>query len=254
MRLLSRMRSLFATAPARDAADGRWWNEGSVLVSAAGVAVTMPAIRSLGACQAVRHGISSAISSLPFRVLRRDGEGDHAVDAEHPLDRLLNRAPNRRRTRQELMSQLVSDLLFERNALCRLLPGANGEPVGGLEWIAWSRVQKIEAGDVVSYLVAPPAGAVGTIERLTEDDVWHVRMAPLTVDGLRGQNVVESSSDVFGRALAVRSTAIASSGTTASAAASSKARRSRARKRRPSSWTGGVPRAPGRSSTPTGCC
>lgn len=41
-------------------------------------------------------------------------------------------------------------------------------------------------------------------EILRDDALWHLRRAPLTVDGLRGLSVVGTGRETFGRAIGVR--------------------------------------------------
>lgn len=205
MSLFSAITRLFASSDRpRDPSDERWWG-GAAFSTDAGVTVSMPAVRTLGAAQSVASGISGAISGLPFRVITTDSSGYHVPATDHPLDTILNRRPTDMRPRQEVISQIVIDLVYNRNALCRLIPADDGHPVGGIEPIDWSRVTDIKReGNRVTYQVAPALGTIGRVEYLTSDDVWHIRMAPLTADGLRGQTMLETSADVFGRALAVR--------------------------------------------------
>lgn len=188
----------------RDAMDNRWWGATSgVVVSQSGVAVTRETGLELDSVQAVLEVLAGAVSTLPIMVLEGEGDDKKPVK-DHPVYRLLHDSPNARQTSTEFRDELTRHLAWDRNAYCRIIPGAS-YPIGALEPIHPTRVTKVErlADGRVYYTIAPPAGTSGQNETLRDDEIWHIRKAPLTQDGLRGIPVWESGRETLGRALAV---------------------------------------------------
>src|SRR5262245_19061483 len=76
----------------RDPSNPMYWADMGTL-SVAGVRVTEPKVSQLGAVQAVRYGLSAAMSSLPVMVFRRGKDGAREPLPDHPLSILLGRRP-----------------------------------------------------------------------------------------------------------------------------------------------------------------
>ena len=189
----------------RDTFDARFW--GGALMASAGVAVTADSALQLDVVQAVLGRLAGTISTLPLMVFKRGGDdGDDAVPArDHPLFRLLHRSPNRRQTAQEYRGELVMHLAFWRNAYSLIhADPQTGAPIGELEPIHPSRMLEIFRGPdgAVYYRFAQIAPQQGSFT-VREDAVWHIRMSPLTKDGLRGCYSWETNRETFARALAV---------------------------------------------------
>ena len=205
MGILLRLASAVGFVEKRDAMDNRWWGPtGTAVVSHAGIAVTRDSALELDTVQAVMEVLAGAVSTLPLMVYRRTDGGDGREAAkEHPLYRLLHDRPNARQTSQEFRDELTRHLAFDRNAYCRIVPGAD-YPVGELEIIHPTRVGPIErrADGRVYYSIAPIEGS-GRVEVLRDDEIWHIRKPPLKVDGLRAAPVWETGRETLGRALAV---------------------------------------------------
>ncbi len=189
----------------RDTWDRRFWGS-DTLGSVAGLVIGWESALQLDVVQAVMARLGGTCSTLPLMVYRRTPDGDEAKPArEHPLFRLLHRRPNVRQTAQEYRSELVQHLVYWRNAYSIILPDPDtGHPVGSLQQLHPSRLQNLwRAPDGwVYYQFAHVAPQMGSFT-VREDVVFHVRMAPLTTDGLRGQYTWESNRETFGRALAV---------------------------------------------------
>lgn len=186
----------------RDPFDPRWWGMGGQM-SVAGVAVTPDNVLQLGAVQTVLSGIGGSMATLPWMVFRKGAGDSRVAQPKHPLTRLLGSRPNDRQTPAEFRNELTQHLLFWRNGYCKIWPGTD-YAIGELEIYHPSRLQKIvRQGNRLYYHFSylPPQSG---IEVLRDDEVWHVRGAPLTKDGMRGQAVYETAREVFGRALAVR--------------------------------------------------
>lgn len=194
-----------ATGAVPNMDDPRWWGA-PTLGSVSGVMVTPDSALQLGVVQSVLERLGGTVSSLPLMVFERtgaNGEG-RRLARDHPLFRMLHRRPNRSQTAQEYRDELEKHLAWWRNAYSIIRPDADGFPIGELEQVHPSRVVQVYRGpDGRRYYKIrqlPPSNAVDTY---SEDEVWHIRKAPLTPDGLCGQPVWETARETLGRALAV---------------------------------------------------
>lgn len=203
LQALGRLAAVFGSGrPSGD--DGRLWGRPALgLQARSGVPVTSASVLQLDVVQAVLENIGGAISTLPVVVFRRAEDGTRTIDRAHPLHTLLNDRPNRWQTAQEFKDDAIRHLAFHRNAYARIV-GEGAVPVAALEPIHPERVTRIERDGQgrTYYTVAGLGGAPAEI--LRDDLMWHLRRAPLTVDGLRGLSVVETGRETFGRAIGVR--------------------------------------------------
>lgn len=191
------------TASAGDA-DGRGWSTGGIASGLAGVPVTSETALGYWAVRACEEALAGPISTLPMMVFERTGDDSRRVAREHPLFNLLHRRPNRRQTAQEFRDDQQRHLSTWRNAYARILPAEDGGPIGALDPIHPNRVRHIERGTDgwVYYHIARLSPAIGN-DVLREDEVWHLRKAPLTSDGLRGKAIWETDRETLSKALAV---------------------------------------------------
>ncbi|MBI1405698.1 MAG: phage portal protein [Caulobacter sp.] len=171
-------------------------------VSLAGQVVTRETGLQLPVVEAVLHRLGSTVSTLPWMVFERISEDETRPAREHPLFNVLHRRPNSRQTSAEFRELMIRDLAWERNFLARIVPGEH--PIGALDYIAWPRVLRVERSSDgwVYYTVQRLAPQTGQ-DVLREDEVFHIRKAPLTADGLRGRPVYETASELLGYAQAV---------------------------------------------------
>lgn len=204
MGLWSNLMAAVGFAEKRDAMDNRWWApDVAGTVSHSGVAVSRGSALELDSVQAVLEVLGGAVSTLPLMVFRRDGEA-REPDRKHPLYTLLHKRPNARQTSQEFRDEITRHLAYDRNAYCRIVPG-DSYPIGALEPIHPTRVINVarHADGRIYYTVVPQSGIAGRTETLRDDQIWHIRKAPLTEDGLCGVPVWQSGRETLGRALAV---------------------------------------------------
>lgn len=177
-----------------------WAERGLDHYTSAGEIVNAGTARGLDIVQACLEQFGSTIKTLPVVVGSRSRDSKKA-EPDHYLSRLLRRRPNPRQTAAEFWDEQARHLAFERNCYSRIITGENGVPEA-LEIIHPHRVNKIEVvGNVMVYEIAGLGNAPAS--RHTATDIWHVRRAPLDVDGLRGEPVYRSAPEAFGRALAV---------------------------------------------------
>ena len=187
---------------APDPLDPRWWGAPTIS-TVAGATVTPETALGLDVVQSVLDRLGGTISSLPLMVFERTGADTRRPARDHPLYKILHAQPNERQTAQEYRDALQRDLAFNRNALSIIRDGDAG-PVGALDPVPWSRVMRVfRAPDgAVYYQVRrlPPASGFDTYR---EDEVWHIRKAPLTEDGLAGIPIWQTARQTFGKAIAV---------------------------------------------------
>lgn len=186
----------------RDPFDPRWWGSGGQM-AVSGVAVTSNNVLQLGSVQTVLNGGGGSVATLPWMVFERGPDDSRKPLPQHPLSQLLGARPNANQPAGEFLSEATQHLLFWRNFYCRIWPG-DDYAIGELEILHPRRLQKIERRNgrvFYTFSRLPPDSGVDVFR---DDEIWHTRLAPLTVDGLRGQAVYETAREVFGRALAVR--------------------------------------------------
>lgn len=198
----------------RDMSDPQYWADFGGAMTLAGVEVTDSNASQLGAVQSVRHGLTSAMKSLPASVYRRGAEGAREALSDHPVTRLFAARPNERQTPAEMIGELAWWVSYYRNAYCAIIPP--GDPraseyyaVGGLELLHPRRLALVERGldGRLYYTFNPPSTIVqgAQLRQVTyrEDELWHIRSNPLREDGLLGEPIFHTSRKVFARAIAV---------------------------------------------------
>lgn len=173
--------------------------------SLAGQTVTAESALQLDVVQSVLERLGGTISTLPMMVFERTGENSREVARDHPLFKVLHRQPNARQTAQEYRDEQQRQLAFYRNCLSLIHPAADGSPVGSLEPVHWSRVQRVFMGtDEHVYYEVRRLGMAAGADTYRDDEVWHIRKAPLSTDGLVGMPVYQTSRETLGTAQAVR--------------------------------------------------
>lgn len=189
-----------SAADVRNPTEARWWGDQAAM-SMSGAVVTPDRVLQLGAVQAVLASLQGSMEQLPVMVFRR-GKGDvRAPERGHPLAKLLAVRPNARQSAAEFWGEITRHLAFYRNAYCRIRAGEE-YAIGALEPIHPRNIASIEQRkDGRIYYTVARQGAANEV--LRDDEIWHVRRGPLTLEGLQGVAVYESAREVFGRALAV---------------------------------------------------
>ena len=187
-----------------DPFDARFWGAVSA-ASMAGQVVTSQSASQLDVVQSVLGRLGGAISTLPMQVFRRTGGDTREVATDHPLYKILHRQPTATMTAQLFRDQMTRDLAWTRNALALIDPADDGGPIGSLDWISWGRVARVYRGSDgrVDYDVNKLPPLIGH-DTYRADEVFHIRMAPLSGDGLVGMPVWQTSRETLGDAQAVR--------------------------------------------------
>jgi HK97 family phage portal protein len=188
-----------------DPFDRRLWGL-NLSISAAGQTVTSDSALQLDVVQSVLERLGGTGSELPLMIFRRTGEtdADREEARDHRLFPILTRKPAKGFTHALWFDEQLRHLGSWRNAYAVLRPDEMGFPVGELEIVHPSRKEKIERGadGVVRYHFRRLPPAFGA-DVYTEDEVFHIRKAPLSINGLEGKPVWETGRETLGRAQAV---------------------------------------------------
>ena len=188
-------------ADTRDASSARWWG-GASQVALSGQLVTSETGLQLDVVGSVLDRLAGSISTLPIGIFERLDDNERRPAREHPLYKVLHIRPNRRQTAVEFFDEQQRHLAWWRNAYARIIPGDS--PVDQLDPIHPSRLLKIErSADGWVYYTFKRLGNDAGQDTYREDEIFHVRKAPLTADGLMGRPVWETSRETLGRAQAV---------------------------------------------------
>jgi HK97 family phage portal protein len=186
-----------------DPMDPRLWGQ-TLQRAIAGVTVTPEAGDQLGVVQSVKERLAGTVSSLPLMVFERGASGARRPAPEHPLFKLLHRRPNAYQTAQEFRDEATRHLCWWREAVAIIRPDAQGFPIGSLDQVHPSRlvdVKRTDNGRRVYWIRdLPPSSEV---RPYSEDEIWHIRKAPLRPDGLRSIPVWETARETLGRAIGV---------------------------------------------------
>jgi hypothetical protein len=195
--------SAFGLGGAPDATKEWWWRNSPTSLSSAGIYVDDELALQLDTVQSILERLGGTISTLPLMVFKRTADGGRETARDHPLYRLLHTKPNARQTFQEFWQEAVIHLAFWRNIYALIEPGQD-YAIGGLTLIHPTRLVKIEQKPdgwlYYTFQQLPPSNGKDVYR---EDQLWHIRKPRLTVDGLRGMSMTETSRETFGRAIAV---------------------------------------------------
>jgi HK97 family phage portal protein len=184
----------------RDPTDDFWWNSPVAPdLSTAVNAETVVQIPEVYDCLQV---LAQTIGALPLFVYRRLSDGSKERVEDHPVAALLRSRSNALidSTAFELRAQMMWDLALHRNAFAEIIRGVNG-PIGELLRIDPLAVSIIKGDQRGSYVYEVREN--GRTRRLLREEVLHVRMTPLTSDGLMGRSLLRDGYRVFQRALAL---------------------------------------------------
>ena len=202
MKLFSSIWGMFGSGGAgqRNPANDYWWSPSNQPdLSTAVNAQTVVQIPEVYACLNV---ISQTIGSLPLLVYRRHSDGSKERLNDFPIARVLGVQANEliASTAFEFRAQMTWDLALHRNAFAEIISGRNG-PVSELVRIDPCNVEIVKGTERGDYVYEVRDGA--RKRRLLREDVFHLRLSPLTSDGLMGRSLIRDGYRTFQRALAI---------------------------------------------------
>lgn len=188
-----------ADAGARDGYDDFWYGPAS-RPTAAGVTVTVERALKLPVVYDCLQVLSQTVGALPFGIFERGADGSKIKRDDHPLMRVL-RDPNPETSDVEFMGQLVFDLASEGDAFLEMRGGSLG-PISQL-WRREPDTTDVKRLSDKSKLYEFREDD-GTTTRMTDDDVWHIKVFPHVHNGLRGLSPIEAGRDAIGAAIALQ--------------------------------------------------
>ena len=123
---------------------------------------------------------------------------------DHPLARIFNGSANNRDTAQEYRTAIIRDLAIWRNCYSVIEQDVSTGEIESLTRLDPRnkvKVYRTPAGRVAYDFRDIDSGKVATY---TQDQIWHVRLAPHDLTGLCGDALFVTARDVFSRAIAVK--------------------------------------------------
>jgi len=161
-----------------------WWDDfwysaagASLSRSAAGQSVTADSALTISAVYRAVRLLSDDVAQLPLHLFtllpdRAEGRPGGKARRRDSLAEVLGKQPNPRQTSFEFRQQMTANLLLRGNAYARIVSGARGF-VDRLEPLPTVRIRPelLDTGRVL-YRYRKPNG---TEERLTQDEVFHLR-------------------------------------------------------------------------------
>lgn len=184
--------SWFGLAPAEPKRGRQYVN---TVAGATAKPVTFDTAMTVSAVFACIRLLAETVSSLPLNMYKLDSEGNRTLDSQHELIKLLKYRPNRRQTRIEFFEQLMLNLVSSGNAY--ILRGYMGKRLVSLQVLNSGSVEPelLANGDLIYHWQQQD----GTRKKLTEAEVWHVR---LFGNGLVGLSPLSHAKKSIGVALA----------------------------------------------------
>ncbi len=184
--------SWFGLAPAEPKRGRQYASSGG---GATAKPVTFDSAMTVSAVFACIRLLAETVSSLPLNMYKLDSEGNRTLDNQHDLIKLLKYRPNRRQTRIEFFEQLMLNLVSSGNAY--ILRGTLGKRLVSLQVLNSGSIEPelLANGDLVYHWQQLD----GSRKKLTEAEVWHVR---LFGTGLVGLSPLAHAKKSIGVALA----------------------------------------------------
>lgn len=182
--------------------DDFWYSPlAAAMATAAGIHVTADNARQVPIVRDCQKTLSEPIASLPLIIYRRNEDGSKTRVDNHPLFDVLHNQPNAEQTAFEFRGTMQWWLAWYGNAYAEIKPGPRGA-VDQLVPIHPNLVEPYRRDDgSIWYRVSDRPG---TVRELRSDEIWHLRLLPLTADGLRGVSPADDAREVIAQAIAVQ--------------------------------------------------
>ncbi len=157
--------------------------------------VTFDTAMTVSAVFACIRLLAETVSSLPLNMYKLDADGNRTIEKNHDLIKLLKHRPNRRQTRIEFFEQLMLNLVSSGNAY--VLLGYIGKRLVSLQVLNSGSIEPelLANGDMIYHWTQLD----GTRKKLTEAEVWHIR---LFGNGLIGLSPLAQAKKSIGVGLA----------------------------------------------------
>jgi HK97 family phage portal protein len=158
--------------------------------TASGVTVTLESALTSSPVFAAVRIISTAISTLPLTVYRRQQDGSREKATGHPAYRILHDEPNPESDPAVWWAAFVARVLLQGNGFAEIERNRAGEPIA--LWLIPSERVRIETAGGLVYHVETDSGQVA----LTPDEMFHVPY--LTLDGVCGKGIIQYARECVG--------------------------------------------------------
>jgi HK97 family phage portal protein len=184
-----------------DPLDDRYYNSRPGTLSRAGQRVSPDSAMKASAVYRCVSILANMLAMFPKGMYEKLEQGRRPAP-DHPLDRIISFAPNRRQNAFAFWQQVCYHLVLRQNAFVQIVPGPKGKGwVGELVPLDPDRVKgpdELPDGTLRYEYVRP--GGTGTVKMIANHDIWHLR--GLSADGLRGLSMLDVASDSIGLSLA----------------------------------------------------
>jgi HK97 family phage portal protein len=205
LRLAAAIGRVFQAA-AQDGTGGRVMNSrqlweamlGSGQITESGALINDATVMTVGEIYACLRLLSSSIAMLPLNLVSVGADGAEEVAADHPVQRLVSVAPNRRQTPFEFVQMIMVHKLLYGNFYA-LVTRSRGQVVE--IWPLNPRRVQVEEQDDGSILYKY-AGPKGQTETFYEEEILHIR--GMTRDGILGESTVMAAKEDAGLAIRMR--------------------------------------------------
>jgi HK97 family phage portal protein len=198
---MGRLLGMSDSAPARDPSDDQWYGLNSFVMAGSGVAVTPEKALLVPVVIDCLQALADPLASLPLKVYRKEGDETKTLLHDHPVSAVFA-DPNGFQTGHDFRSLMQWNLGLYRNAYAEIVSGPRGY-LDTLKPIHPSLVTPFFGQDGSVWYEVSDA-KTGTVRNLSSDEIWHLKAAPFTADGLMGIPVTETGREVIGAAIAVQ--------------------------------------------------
>jgi HK97 family phage portal protein len=183
--------------------DDRYFESSGSFGGRAGIRVTPETAMKVSAVYRCVSILANVLAMFPKGMFEKLDRGRNDAP-DHPLDRLISFAPNRRQTAFEFWRLVCFHLVLRQNAYVQIVPGEPGrgwvgqlvplhpDRIRGPEELASGRLryEYTRSGSEKVYLI----GGI---------DIWH--LTGLSSDGLKGMSMIDVAGDSFGVSMAAES-------------------------------------------------
>lgn len=142
--------------------------------------------------------LAETLAQPPLILYERDGEDQKIKARDTLLFSVLHDQPNSFQSSYDYRVQQMTNLLLWGNSYSEIIPGPRGAVSELIPLIPARMKPTMLPGNKIGYIYRPEGG--DTVP-YTQDEIFHVRAFPLTVDGLLGQSVIGYARQTLGLAL-----------------------------------------------------
>lgn len=176
--------------------DERFWSEvGAIAKTSAGISVNEDTALNYTAVYRAVSLISSVVATLPIHVYRRISDSERERVADHPLEKLLNVAPNAEMDAVSYRETMQAHILTWGNSYSEIIRLGN-MPVMSLEPLSPKQIKPVlEKGRIVYEFKTE----TGQTQKIPAERIFHLKNLG---DGLVGWSPVRRAREAIGLGMA----------------------------------------------------